>query len=244
MHLSLDGAPAPQSSDDAKSAPLDVGDSNGVQVMHARTERGLDRLVNFSDATVAIAITLLILPLVDLAGDLEGARFDEFAAENFGAFIAFVVTFAVIGRFWVIHHRVFESVRDYSARLVWVNMLWLASIVFLPFAANAVSSMDTDNGSFDAVYIATMFVTTTAMLLIEIELLRHPELIDEDAAFDLGRTVAVLAVLVIAGVLAYLVPAVGMLWVLLLFAAPLVTHVLHRVSPALRPRPSSGDADG
>ncbi|MFF2369363.1 TMEM175 family protein [Agromyces sp. NPDC058110] len=213
-------------------------------MQHARTERGLDRLVNFSDATVAIAITLLILPLVDLAGDLEGARFDEFAAENFGAFVAFVVTFAVIGRFWVIHHRVFESVRDYSSRLLWFNMLWLASIVFLPFAANSVSSMDTDNGSFDAVYIGTMFVTTSAMLLMEIELLRHPDLLDDDASFDLGRTVAVLVVLVIAGALAYLVPSVGMLWVLLLFVAPLVTKVLHRVAPALRPRPSDGSAGG
>lgn len=33
----------------------------------ARTERGLDRVVNFSDATVAIAITILVLPLVELA---------------------------------------------------------------------------------------------------------------------------------------------------------------------------------
>ncbi|GAA1952455.1 TMEM175 family protein [Agromyces allii] len=200
---------------------------------HARTERGLDRLVNFSDAAVAIAITLLILPLVDLAGDLDGVDFAEFARAHFGAFIAFVVTFAVIGRFWVIHHGVFESVRDYSPRLIWANMLWLASIVFLPFAANAVSSIDTANGSFDAVYIGTMLVTTTAMLLIELELLRHPELVEPGTSFDLGRTVSVLIVLVIAGVLAFLFPAIGMLWVLLLFAAPLVTAVL-RFLPAFR----------
>ena len=36
-----------------------------------RTERGLDRLVNFSDATVAIAITVLLLPLVDIALEIE-----------------------------------------------------------------------------------------------------------------------------------------------------------------------------
>ncbi|KQM83427.1 TMEM175 family protein [Agromyces sp. Leaf222] len=202
----------------------------------ARTERGLDRLVNFSDATVAIAITLLILPLVDLAGELDDESFATFAGENLGAFVAFIVTFAVIGRFWLIHHRVFEYVRDYSIELIWCNMLWLASIVFLPFAANAVSSPTVANGSFDALYIGTMFVTTGAMLLMDLELRRHPELLVEGALdeIDLSRSVGVLVVLVVAGVLAYLVPVVGMLWVLLLFAAPIVSGLAVRLFPALR----------
>ncbi|GAA1520898.1 putative membrane protein [Agromyces terreus] len=204
--------------------------------MSTRTERGLDRLVNFSDATVAIAITILILPLVDLAGDIGGATFGEFAAEHSGAFVAFIVTFAVIGRFWVIHHRVFELVRDYSSPLIWANMLWLASIVFLPFAANAVSAQSSRDGSFDAVYIGTMFVTTAAMLLIDLELGRHPSLMAEGGADQIGltRSISVLVTLVVAGVLAYLVPSVGMLWVLLLFAAPLVARVLRAAVPALR----------
>ncbi|MGI9825164.1 TMEM175 family protein [Agromyces sp. Marseille-Q5079] len=200
-----------------------------------RTERGLDRLVNFSDATVAIAITILILPLVDLAGEIGDEHFGEFLARNAGAFIAFIVTFAVIGRFWVIHHRVFELVRDYSAGLIWANMLWLASIVFLPFAANAVSTRETADGSFDAVYIGTMFVTTTAMLLIDLILRRHPELLAEGTQrIELTRSLSVLIALVIAGVLAYLVPSVGMLWVLLLFLAPLIATVLRGAIPALR----------
>ncbi|MET4158078.1 TMEM175 family protein [Agromyces sp. PvR057] len=201
-----------------------------------RTERGLDRLVNFSDATVAIAITLLILPLVDLAGEIDGESFGTFAAENVGAFVAFIVTFAVIGRFWLIHHRVFEFVRDYSVGLIWGNMLWLASIVFLPFAANAISAPTDDDGSFDALYIATMFVTTGAMLLMDLVLRRHPDLLVEGARdeIDLSRSVGVLVVLVVAGVLAYLVPVVGMLWVLLLFAAPLVSALARRLFPALR----------
>ncbi|MFP3380774.1 TMEM175 family protein, partial [Bacillus sp. SIMBA_069] len=73
-----------------------------------RTERGLDRLVNFSDAAVAIAITLLILPLVDAAGQIGHSSFGEFIDKNFWEIFAFVVSFAVIARFWVVHHRIFE----------------------------------------------------------------------------------------------------------------------------------------
>ena len=205
-------------------------------MQRARTERGLDRLVNFSDATVAIAITLLILPLVDLAGEIDDESFGEFFGEHVGAFVAFLVTFAVIGRFWLIHHRVFEYVRDYSIGLIWCNMLWLASIVFLPFAANAVSSPSVSNGSFDALYIGTMFVTTGSMLLLDLELRRHPELLVDGARdeIDLSRSIGFLVMLVIAGVLAYLVPTVGMLWVLLLFAAPIASKLARRLVPALR----------
>ena len=46
-----------------------------LEALHAnqtrRTPRGLDRLVNFSDATIAIAITLLVLPLVDVANQIS-----------------------------------------------------------------------------------------------------------------------------------------------------------------------------
>ncbi|WP_395242609.1 TMEM175 family protein [Agromyces sp. MMS24-K17] len=202
-----------------------------------RTDRGLDRLVNFSDAAVAIAITLLILPLVDLASDIGADEtFADFFVEHLGSFIGFIVTFFVIGRFWMVHHRVFELVAGYSSGLIWMNLLWLASIVFLPFAANAISELPTQSGSFYALYIGTMFVLSLSMIGIELVLVHDPSLLRDEArgAVDLGRGVAMAFTLLVAGVLAFLVPQVGLFWLFLLFLGGPVYAVLVRLFPALR----------
>lgn len=210
-----------------------------LKMAHLRTERGLDRLVNFSDAAVAIAITLLILPLVDLAADLGADEsLGEFFTENIGSFIAFVVTFFVIGRFWTVHHRVFELVGGYSPALIWMNLVWLASIVFLPFAANAISELPTQSGGFYALYIGTMCVLAVSMVGIELVLIRDPDLLREEArgAVDLGRGIAMAVTLLVAAVLAYLVPQVGLFWLFLLLLGGPLSALLGRMSPALRAR--------
>ena len=98
------------------------------------TERGMDRLVNFADAVVAIAVTLLILPLVDIitddrvspSGDLVLGSFEVVAKV-----VTFVFTFWVMSRFWLANHRVFENVKDYSAGLIGRTVLWLLLMVLL-----------------------------------------------------------------------------------------------------------------
>ena len=185
-----------------------------------RTDRGLDRLVNFSDAAVAIAITLLVLPLVDIASQIRHAHptvWGLFLA-NWPTFLAFGISFVVIARFWVVHHRVFEFVRDYNPTLVWLNFLWLASIVFLPFATNVLALASGSNPGVNALYIGTLIVTSASMLLIEFVLTRNPGLLREgvEGGLRLTSSVVATALFVVALVLAVLVPTVGMLWLLLL----------------------------
>lgn len=192
----------------------------------ARTERGLDRLVNFSDATVAIAITILILPLVDIAGELsDHHNAGELLRKNWPALIEFFVTFWVIARFWTLHHQAFEHVRSYNRRLVQLNFVWLVSIVFLPFAANLLNTSSGGDRVAHALYIGTMVVTSVTLSLIEFELRRSPELLSSPLG-DSRRGPIAAGLLALALVLSLVFPSVGLYWVLLLLLQGPLTMLL------------------
>lgn len=200
-----------------------------------RTSRGLDRLVNFSDATVAIAITLLILPLVDLATELGTHPLGELIVGHSDSLISFFITFAVIGRFWSLHHRVFEYARSYSPSLVWMNLLWLCSIVFLPFAANllAISIHET---TVYGIYIGTMIVSTLALGAVEWVMLHDPELLDPETVGSLSLFQSGLAagLLTVGLVGAVFVPGVGMYGLLVLLLAGPITRDRERRAKAAK----------
>lgn len=198
-----------------------------------RTARGLDRLVNFSDAAVAIAITLLILPLVDIAPEIERHTLGFVLAHNVGTVTGFVVTFAVIGRFWMVHHQVFEWVADYDYVLAWVNMLWLFSIVFLPFAANLLSHVNGQSSAVFGLYVGTMVLASGSMTLIEWMLTRKPALMRSEVRgkVDLLRSMVPTVLLVVALILAVLIPSVGLFWLLLLFGASPLEQLVRKVLP-------------
>ena len=84
-----------------------------------QTQQGLDRLAFFTDAVAAIAMTLLIVPLVELATASSDKEADTaaFLSENKEKLLAFVISFVVIAVLWVAHHRIFEQVAALFTRL-------------------------------------------------------------------------------------------------------------------------------
>lgn len=183
-----------------------------------RTERGFSRLVGFSDGVVAIAITLLILPLVDAASDYSG-DVGAFVLNHMGKLLVFFLSFAVIGNFWVVHHRMWENITTYNAGLLWANLLWLLSIVFLPFPTALLASSPSGDRATYALYVGTMAVTTAAELLMQWIIVRDPGLQAEDARGTLGLRgyVISLGIMVFALLIALIFPGIG-LWGLALFA--------------------------
>jgi TMEM175 potassium channel family protein len=92
------------------------------------------RIVAFSDGVFSIAITLLVLNLgvgrYVSGGELADALWDQ--RENL---LAYALSFAVIGRFWLVHHRFFSAVTAFDGRLISLNIFYLAWIVLIPFSS-------------------------------------------------------------------------------------------------------------
>jgi uncharacterized membrane protein len=89
------------------------------------------RLVAFTDGVFAIAITLLVLNFDEPKG--PNSQVLHQLTSQWPSLLAYFLSFAVIGRFWVIHHRVFVAVRTLDSRLVSLNLLYLAFVVLIPF---------------------------------------------------------------------------------------------------------------
>ncbi len=102
--------------------------------MHEARQLQHERLQFFSDAVFAIAITLLVIEIrVPHVEPATEAGLRDGLLGLFPNYIGFVVSFFVIGRFWIGHHRIFGYLKDWDNRLVQINMLFLATIAFLPF---------------------------------------------------------------------------------------------------------------
>jgi uncharacterized membrane protein len=93
-------------------------------------DHGLDRLIYFSDAVFAIAITLLVL---DIRLPHDAPSLEQALADTLPRIFAFVLSFMVIGIYWLNHHKLFSNVTAATLPLLRINLLLLLFVTFLPF---------------------------------------------------------------------------------------------------------------
>ncbi len=96
----------------------------------------LERLIFFSDAVFAIAITLLVIEIhVPTPADARAAGgYDHALIELLPNFMAFLISFAVIARFWTGHHQAFSLRARFDRGLLVPNFALLLCVAFLPFS--------------------------------------------------------------------------------------------------------------
>lgn len=183
---------------------------------HETSERPLlsaDRLKAFTDGVVAIAMTLLILPLMEGVIDLgrEGRTVLEYLSEDFGQLFSFVMSFVLIASLWISHHRIFDRVERTSGALIGLTIAWMFTIVWLPVPTAMLGAMP-DDVAQKCLYVGTLIVANLILLAIRGYLRRHRELHDipDGLLRDGIRADAVtVALFVVALIVALLVPQIG-----------------------------------
>lgn len=95
----------------------------------------LERLVFFSDAVFAIAITLLVIDIKvpELADEAVAGELSTRLGELAPNLYSFLLSFMVIAAYWLAHHRMFRRIVWVDGRLLWINMAFLLCIAFQPF---------------------------------------------------------------------------------------------------------------
>jgi uncharacterized membrane protein len=96
-----------------------------------------ERTVFFSDAVMAIAMTLLVLEIH--IPNVAAAEIGAALAEDLPVFGAYALSFAIIGINWITHHRKFTVIRRYDATLQWINLGFLFFVALLPVSTSALS---------------------------------------------------------------------------------------------------------
>jgi uncharacterized membrane protein len=98
---------------------------------------GLERIAFFSDAVMAIAITLLAIDLhvPDLAIAVAKAELPTRLSEMGPQIMSFVISFVVIGIYWLSHHRYFRFIKRYDNVLMLINLCFLLFIAVIPFTS-------------------------------------------------------------------------------------------------------------
>ncbi len=125
----------------------------------------LDRISFFSDGVFAIAITLLVIefkvPVIQHATD--GLLWDSLAHMGW-KLLGFVISFFIVGYYWSVHHRIFGYVNDYTSRLIWLNLLFLFSVVLLPFSSGLLGEYSSELELHIPYGIYVMNIVLTAIM--------------------------------------------------------------------------------
>lgn len=126
-------------------------------------DHALERMVFFSDAVFAIAITLLVIEIhvPELPGGASSAQAWDALWHLWPSLFGFALSFVVIARFWAGHHRIFAMTRSYDESFVWPNLFLLMSIAFMPFAT---AFMARNLGQVVPTLLYNLTLLTTALL--------------------------------------------------------------------------------
>ena len=167
-----------------------------------------NRLEAFSDAVLAIAITIMVLELHPPAEPSLSGLWEETGVP----LLAYVLSFVYLGIYWNNHHHVFQLVDRVNGTVLWANLHLLFWLSLVPFTTNWMAESDLARTPTVA-YGINLLAAGGAYYVLEIAIGRMPESgtrYREAVGFDAKGIISMIAYL--AGIaLTFLEPWLSML---------------------------------
>jgi uncharacterized membrane protein len=144
------------------------------------------RLEAFSDAVIAIAITLLVIEIhvPDQAEILSNGELWHSLGELWPSYLGYLISFVGLGILWANHHRMFRYLARVDRYLILINTLLLLCVGFVPFVTGLLAEFLGHGGEGTAVVVYTGWFVLTGIivdLLWRYPSRWRPELLDPNA---------------------------------------------------------------
>lgn len=131
------------------------------------------RLEAFSDGVFAIVITLLILDI--RFPDVDYSQFEATLVSLLPRILAYVMSFIIIGVYWVTHHNSMHAMRKTDRSFLWLNILLLLCISFIPFPTSLLGRYPFQAGPI-IIYGFTLIASNLVGYLMIVYVWYHPHL--------------------------------------------------------------------
>lgn len=195
----------------------------GDNHVHATQRREApDRVVAFTDGVFAIVITILVLE-VGVPPDLPERPLREAIEQTGPELTAWVISFLLVGMYWVWHRDLFAQVRAVNRDVVWLNLLFLLPTSLIPFAASVLNEYAREAIALQ-LYGLVLIAVAVLRFVLYAYLMRHPVLLWQTPSRRQCRLGALLA---LAPVVVYLAAS------LVASVAPVASLVLYLAMPGL-----------
>lgn len=195
------------------------------------TGRDRDRIVNLSDGVFAIAITLLILDIrvPDIPENMVSSQLPGALLSLWPKYLGYILSFVGISTFWIIHHSIFRTIRSYNRIILYLNLLFLMVVAFVPFPTSLLGEYG-DHQLPVAIYAATLAVGRLLLTATHWYSTRNDQLLDEpqDPAtvrFFLRRGLMIPAIFLFSIAISFLSVSVAICsWLVMLAVDAVVIH--------------------
>jgi uncharacterized membrane protein len=212
--------------DAAQAVTASGGDTDDPEVEASAA----DRVIVFSDAVVAIAITLLALALAvphTTSGTTNGQLLHSLRA-NWDQYFAFLLSFVIIGNNWSAHRRTFRYVNRLNSTLSALNMVWLLIMVLTPFTARLLAAQGAFGVRF-GIYALAQVIASACLLQMSRQISRA-NLLRPDAPAaarhpDNSHYIALIVTFLVSIPMAFVTVWAFALWV----SVPVLSPVLRRL---------------